>query len=179
MKKLSKLIAVAIAGTALFVTTNASAQTTAANTFGLSLGIETGLPTGNPTNYSTFNLGGTIRLQYGITNNFAVTFTTGGYHFFSKKIPGTDTRYTSYGVGPVKAGIKEFFIPNVYFGAEAGIGVEVSEHGFSGGQTKLLLSPAVGYANNHWDVGFHYESLTGDQNNYGIMALRIAYGFKL
>jgi len=81
-----------------------------------------------------FILGGDIRLQYGLSNNLAVTLTSGGYHFFPKKTG-------SYGVGPIKVGIKEFFTHNLYVAAEAGVGVEVTEQGFNGGETKLLLSP--------------------------------------
>jgi hypothetical protein len=179
MKTLSKLITTAFAGAALFFTTQVNAQTITAQKFALSLGIEAGKPTGGATPYAVFNLGGTVRLQYGLTNDLALTFTTGGYHFFMEDIPGTSTPYNSYGVGPVKAGIKYFFAPNIYFGAEGGIGVEVTEHGFDGGQKKLLLSPAIGYATEHWDYAVHYESLTGQGNNYGIVALRVAYGFKL
>jgi hypothetical protein len=48
-----------------------------------------------------------------------------------------------------------------------------------GGNTKLLLEPGVGYANKKWDFGIAYESLTGQQDNYGFVGLRIAYGFSL
>jgi hypothetical protein len=179
MKNLSKLIIASVSAVAFLLVGGAKAQISTPNKFALSLGIEAGKPTGNASPYAVFNLGGTVRLQYGISNMFAVTLTTGGYHFFMEKIPGTDVSYSSYGVGPVKAGFKAFVIPNAYIGFEAGEGVEVTEHGFSGGQKKLLLSPAVGYAEKHWDFALHYESLTGDQNNYGIVALRIAYGFQL
>jgi len=179
MKTLFKLVQTAFMVGALFAATNSQAQTTPANKFNLNLGIESGLPTGNAANYSTFTLGGTVRLQYGISNNFALMFTTGGYHFFSKMIPGSNARYSSYGVGPIKAGFKEFFVPNIYVAGEAGIGREVTEKGFVGGQTKLLLAPGVGYANAKWDFGIRYESLTGDMNNYGFVGLRIAYGFGL
>lgn len=157
----------------------AKAQTLRPGKFDLSLGIETGLPTTTQSNYTAFNLGGTIRIQYGIASNLGATFTTGGYHFFPATIPGTNVRYSSFGVGPVKAGLKLAVLPNFYLGAEAGVGVEVTEQGFKGGQKKLLLSPAIGYANKHWDVAAHFESLTGQQYNYGIFALRIAYGFGL
>src|ERR1700761_9615355 len=134
MKNLFKTIVATASFAALFFINNANAQTTPSGKFNLNLGIETGPPTGNTANYSTFVLGGTIRLQYGITDNLAATFTTGGYHFFSKYIPGTNTRYGSFGVGPVKGGLKYFFVPNIYVGAEAGIGREVTEQGFAGGQ---------------------------------------------
>jgi hypothetical protein len=179
MKILFKTIAATVTFAALFCIGNANAQTTPAGKFNLNFGIETGLPTGNTANYSVFTLGGTIRLQYGITNNLAATFTTGAYHFFSKIDPATGGRYGSFGVGPIKGGLKYFFVPNIYFGAEAGIGREVTQQGFVGGQTKFLLAPEVGYANKHWDFGVRYESLTGNGNDYGLVGLRIAYGFGL
>jgi len=163
----------------ILINTIASAQTITPGKFDLSLGVETGLPTTTQANYTSFILGGTVRIQYGITSTLAATFTTGGYHFFPKTIPGTNESYASFGVGPVKAGLKQFVSSNIYLGAEAGIGVEVTQQGFSGGQKKLLLSPAVGYANKHWDVAAHFESLTGQQYNYGIFAVRVAYCFGL
>jgi hypothetical protein len=179
MKIPSTSIAGALVATALFLATDVKSQTTPAHAFVLSLAVDAGIPTGNASTYSGYTLGGDIRLQYGVTDNFAVTFTTGGYHFFPKKIPGSNSRYSSYGVGPIKAGIKEFFTKNIYFGAEAGVGVEVTEQGFNGGQKKLLLSPALGYANKRWDIAIRYESYSGQNNNYGQVALRFGYGFRL
>ena len=180
MKSTFKFISLFIVAAGILFANAANAQTTPAKGLALSMGVGIGDPTGNAHNYSTFTLGGTARLQYGLTDRFALTFTTGGDHFFSKKIPGTDKRYTSYGLIPLKAGVKAFFTPNLYIGAEAGAGFEVLEHTFfKGGQTKLLLSPAVGYANKHWDLGVCYDSATGNQNNYGILALRVAYGIPL
>jgi len=179
MKTVSKLITAAFTVAALFFTTNVKAQTTPANKFDLNLGIETGIPTGVASTFNTFILGGTVRLQYGVSNNFALTFTTGGDHFFTKDMPGTNIRYSSFGVGPIKAGFKEFFIPNIYVGAEGGIGREVTQKGFVGGATKLLIEPGVGYANKRWDFGINYESLTGQNDNYGFVGLRVAYGFSL
>ena len=177
MKTVLKLTATIFMVTLLFFATHVKAQTTPANKFNLDLGIESGLPTGVAANYNTVILGGIIRFQYGISNNFAVTFATGGDHFFTKDIPGINN--PSFGVGPIKAGLKEFFIPNIYVSGEAGIGREVTQKGFVGGNTKLLLEPGAGYANKRWDFGVAYESLTGQQDNYGFVALRIAYGFSL
>jgi len=70
MKALSKLTAAAFIITALFLTTNVKAQTTAAHTVGFSIGPDAGFPTGNLTIGSTFVLGGTPQLRYGVSNNF-------------------------------------------------------------------------------------------------------------
>jgi len=177
MKSLSKLITAAIIITALFCTTQVKAQTTPASAFRLGLGIETGLPTGVSTIGTTFTLGGTARLQYGISDNFAVTLTAGGYHFFPKMIPGTTRRYSSYGEIPVKVGIKEFFCKNVYFGGEVGVAWEKLESGW--GPHRLDLSPGLGYANNHFDYSIRYENFSNMDDHFGMVGLRVAYGFAL
>jgi hypothetical protein len=175
MKTQSKLIVVAVAIAALFFTTTVKAQTTPANALRFNIGLDAGDPLGKARIGTTFILGGTARLQYGLSDNFALTFTSGAYHFFPKYIPGTTTRYGSYGIIPIKAGIKEFFAKSIYFGAEAGAGIEASTN--HTGPTKLLLTPGIGWADQHWDAGFRYESFTGQSNNYGLLGVRLAYGF--
>jgi hypothetical protein len=177
MKTLAKLTAAAFIVAAPFFTTYVKGQTTPANALRLSIGLDAGIPTGNLTIGSDFVLGGTARLQYGLSNNFAVTLTSGADHFFSKVNPATGKYFDSFGVIPIKAGIKEFFTPNLYFGAEAGVGIEETDSGT--GEKKLLLSPALGWGNQHWDVGVRYDNYSGQNDNYGFVALRIAYGFRL
>jgi len=177
MKKSSKLIVAALMVAAIFFTTDSKAQTTPAKAWRLGFGIDAADPTGNAKIGTTFILGGTGRLQYGVSNSFALTLTSGAYHFFPKTIPGTDKRYNSFGIISVKIGIKEFFAPNIYFGAEAGAGFEETNAG--AGVTRLILSPSVGYANTHWDAGLRYENFSASGGHYGMVALRIAYGFGL
>ena len=181
MKTTTKWIATAAAALAIFFTANVNAQTTTTTTktddspWRLGIGLETGLPTGRVHDFSNFELGGTARLQYDVNKSFAVTLTSGYYNFFGKDIAGTNVYGGSLGVIPVKLGIKAFFAPQLYFGAEGGAGFVT--HG--GTNTKLILSPAVGWANKSWDVGVRYESLSGQSYNYGIAGLRIAYAFGL
>jgi hypothetical protein len=183
MKILLKLTVVAFTAAVLFFTTNVKAQTTPAHALLFGIGVDAGLPTGNLTIGSNFVLGGTARLQYGISNNFAVTLTSGADHFFSKINPATGKVFDSFGIIPIKAGVKEFFVPSIYFGVEAGIGLEETDSGE--GNTKFLVSPAIGWANNRWDIGFRYDNYSGNDKHsgqsdpYGFVALRIGYGFKL
>ncbi len=175
MKKQLKLITTAFTAAALLLTINLKAQTIPANTLRLAIGADAGYPTGNLRISSDFVLGGTIRLHYGVSNSFAITFTSGADHFFSKVIPGTNFKFDSFGVIPIKAGFKEFFIPNLYIAAEAGVGFEQVDSGH--GNAKALLSPSLGWANKRWDVGVRYDNYIGQNDNYGFVALRIAYGF--
>jgi len=178
MKRVSKFIAVAIAAGGLFLSSNANAQTSnaAPNPWRLGIGVEGGIPTGNEKNFSNFELGGTARLQYDADSRLGITLTSGYYNFFGKDVPGLPgTKYTNDGIVPLKAGIKAFFAPEIYFGAEAGAGFETR----SGGNTKLIVSPALGYANRTWDVGVRYENFSGQNDNYGLVGLRVAYAFGL
>jgi hypothetical protein len=184
MKNPSKLIAAAFMAAALFFTINVKAQTTAAtppSPWRLGIGLEVGAPTGNAHNISNFELGGTARLQYDASENFAWTLTSGYYNMFGKTVTETinGTPFTgksaSLGIVPLKVGMKAFFSSNLYFGAEAGAGFET----ISGGNTKLILSPTLGFANKTWDVGVRYENFSGQSNSYGLAGLRVAYAFPL
>lgn len=187
MKKATNYLAAALVAAAIFIGTNAKAQTITPNKLRFGIGAEGGVVTGDAHNYSNAEAGGTARLQYGLSNNFAITLTSGYYNFFGKNMPGTNQEYQSLGMVPVKAGIKYFFTPNVYFGAEAGVGIEtktfavpgVPDSGPDVTNTKLLLTPGLGWANKHWDVGVRYENYSGQEFNYGVVGLRLAYGFGL
>ena len=172
---------IAVAAIAIFFTTQAKAQTSEPQKWRLGIGIEGGIPTGNISDFSSFELGGTLRLQYGLNKTTALTFTSGYYDFFAKSSSATldgvtyTTKPQDQGLVPLKAGIKAFFTPNLYFGAEVGAGFETTY----ANNTKLLVSPAIGYANKKWDVGVRYENISGQGDNYGTVALRLAYGFGL
>jgi hypothetical protein len=174
MKNKSKLIAIAVAAVAIFFATNVKAQTTEPNKWRFGIGVEGGIPTGDIKDYSKFDLGGTARLQYGVAKNVGLTLTSGYYNFFAdaaaKAVGGKDV-----GIVPVKVGAKFFFNSPIYFGAEAGAGFETNYSK----NTKLILSPGLGWANKSWDIGVRYESLSGQDDNYGTVAVRLAYGFSL
>jgi len=192
MKNVTKLVTIAVAAVAIFFTTSVNAQAVRPDSWRFGIGLEGGIPTGNSHDISNFELGGTARLQYGLNNNLALTLTSGYYNFFGKTFtyttvdPSTNTVTTvsakarSLGIIPVKAGIKAFFTPNFYFGAEAGAGFEVHEP-IAGDvkDTKLILSPGLGYASKSWEVSARYENFSGQGNNYGLIGLRLAYGFGL
>ena len=177
MKASLKIIFTVVAVAALFLTTNLKAQTNPAGEWRFSIGPEVGFPTGIARLGANFNLGGTARLQYGITNDLAVTLTSGAYHFFPIKIPGKNSRYQSYGQVPIKAGLKYAFFKGLYVGAEAGFSIEADDSGT--GPKRMLLSPALGYDTKWWDFAFHYEYFSRPEDHLGIIALRVAYGFKV
>ena len=185
MKKLSNLLATAVVAGAIFFGTSAKAQTITPSQWRFGVGVEGGIVTGDAHDYSNLELGGTARLQYGFSNNLALTLTSGYYNFFGKSYGGNN--YQSLGMVPIKVGLKYFVSKNIYVAGEAGVGIETKAFAYQGEpddldaqtHTKLLLSPGVGYANKHWDVGVRYENYSGQSDNYGVVALRLAYGFGL
>jgi hypothetical protein len=176
MKTLIRSMALAFIVIAL-LSLQTSAQTTSKGAFKLGLGVEGADPTGSALIGANFILGGNIRLQYGVSDNFALTLTTGADHFFTKINPVTGTRYQGYGVIPVKGGIKWFFVHGIYLGGELGFAEEVSSTKF--GPTRLDWSPGLGIANQHWDLSARYENFSSEGANYGMVAIRLAYGFAL
>jgi hypothetical protein len=194
MKKLTKVIAAAsFAVATLFASNVVKAQSmTPANSWRFGIGVEGGVPTGNAHDFSRAMLGGTARLQYGVANNVALTLTSGYYNMFGRdavKFAGDDNdiRFKSMGMIPVKAGIKAYTGGGFYISGEVGAGFERSVFGAFKGQdvegldknTKLILAPGIGYSWSNIDLGVRYENFSGQSNNYGMVAARLAYGFKL
>jgi len=181
MNTSTKWIASAVTAVAIFLGSNVNAQTTTTNpgdTWRLGVGVEAGIPTGDLNNNSSFTLGGTARLQYDTRSNISLMLTSGYYNVFEKNytIGTTTVSPASLGIIPVKAGIKVFATQNFYFSGEVGAGIETNY----AKNTKLIVAPGLGYANaGGLDIGARYENFSGQSNNYGIAALRIAYGFKL
>ncbi|PJJ79508.1 hypothetical protein [Mucilaginibacter auburnensis] len=179
----TKLIAATVLAM-FFVNNSAKAQSLPESKLKFGIGLDGILPVGNLTNTANFGLGLTPRLQYGVSENVAVTFTTGIYHFFTKEIripsglPGQyNTMENKLDLIPVKAGVKSFVSSNVYFSGEIGVALQVDN---GGGGSQFIASPGVGYAGDKWDLGVRYENLskTGS-NSAGFIGLRLAYGFGL
>ena len=186
MKTTTKFIAAAFTAAALFIGTNVNAQSTPKSALRFGIGVEGLLPVGDLKDVSKVGLGITPRLQYGVADNLALTLTSGYYNFFGRSIGNTDANFKSYGMIPVKAGIKAFVSQNVYLSGEIGAGFETSAPGDYEGNpveyaknTKLIASPGIGWANQKWDIGARYENFSGQGNSFGTLGLRVAYGFGL
>jgi hypothetical protein len=176
MKKTTKLMAIALSALALLFTTHVKAQTSKPGSWSLSIGIEPGIPTGNATDISSFEIGGTGRLEYNVDKSFAVMLTAGYYDFIGKADPNdTGVKYTSLEMVPVKVGEKYYVAPMFYIDGEAGFGFDVNYEN----HIKLILSPGVGFASNMWDIGVRYENYSGQSNSFGLLGLRAAYSFGL
>lgn len=168
---------------ALFICAQANAQSVPASKFRFGIGADALIPVGNTSTVSNFGVGITPRLQYGVSDRFALTFTSGLYHFFPKTVtypasgsfPGFTAKYKS-DIIPVKVGFKFFAGGGFYIAGEAGAAFEVAE---GGGSAHFLWSPGIGYATKKWDIGARYENFSGNRYSDGVIGLRVAYGFGL
>ena len=181
--KKSNLLNTILVALTLFVCSNVNAQSVPASKFRFGIGVDGLLPIGNTADVANFGLGLTPRLQYGVSDKFALTFTSGIYHFFPKTVtypasgsfPGFTAKYKS-DIIPVKAGFKYFVGGNFYLAGEAGASFEVAE---GGGKAHFLWSPGIGYATKKWDIGARFENFSGNHYSDGVIGLRVAYGFGL
>lgn len=185
MKTSTKLMAAVMFIAAIFFGENVMAQSTESGPLRFGIGLETGLPTGNSLGkIAGWELGGTARLQYGVSNGLDIILTSGYYNFFSGSNTNATTSFGNYtygtkthdlGIIPVKLGLKGFIGNGIYLSAEGGVGFETKYSE----DKKLILSPGFGWADKTWDIGIRYENFSGQDNNYGLVGARIAYGFKL
>ncbi|MFD0749165.1 hypothetical protein ACFQZS_03365 [Mucilaginibacter calamicampi] len=181
--KTSKVIYIILSVTLLLAVHNVNAQSGNSGELRFGVGVDGILPIGNTARGLNFGLGITPRLQYGVSEKFALTFTSGIYHFFPKTITypasGSFSGFSyerKSDIIPVKAGFKYFIGKNFYLAGEAGLGFEVAD---GGGPIYFLWSPGFGYASKRWDVGARFENYAGSGGSDGITALRVAYGFGL
>jgi hypothetical protein len=181
MKKTTTLLAVALIALAMLFAINVKAQTApvkqTTGAWGLGIGLEAGIPTGNATDISNFELGGTARLQYKGSSDFALMLTTGYYSMVGKTITGSTSgsKYPSLGMVPLKAGAKYYATPGFYLDGEAGFGFDTNYEN----HTKLILSPGLGFESGSLDISLRYENYSGQNNSFGLVGLRVGYEFGL
>lgn len=183
MKSTTKLIASAATAVVIFFSQNVKAQqSTSFGQVRFSVGAEVGAPTYQARSLSSVMAGGTGQLQVGLSNNLAAIATSGFYNFFDKTsmVNGVSVKQPGLGVVPVKVGLKGFLGNGVYFTAEGGTGFETSKDDATNQKDmKGILAGGLGYSMQSWDVGVRYESFMGQHFDYGIIGLRVAYGFTL
>jgi hypothetical protein len=181
-KKSTKLIVLAVTALATFFSVNAKAQSsTALGKINFDIGVEAGIPTYKARTFlSDFEAGATARMQIGLSSNLAAMVTSGFYNFFDKNttVNGVKTQLPGVGIIPVKLGLKGYLGHGVYFTGEAGEGYETSRDlSTNNKDRKVILAGGLGYAMSHADIALRYESLAGQNFNYGLISLRLAYGF--
>ena len=182
MKKLTYLISAAIVAISLFTTT-VHAQVMPLGQVKFDIGIEGAVPTYDARQLSNVIGSATGRFQLGLGDYLAATATSGYYNFFDKTatVNGTSVKEPGLGIVPVKFGLKaNLGNSGVYINGEFGKGFETSKDNSNGGyDDKNILAAGLGFMSHNFDYSVRYESFTGQNYDYGFIALRIAYGIKL
>lgn len=171
-KNTIKSIFATVAVAALFLTTQANAQTDPkgdSRDLRLGVGFSVGIPTEDV--YSVA-LGGDLRLQKDFASNVSGLLSA-GYTNFSLKDKFGDG---SVGFIPLKVGVKVFPVERFYISGELGAAFGTDE----GQGTAFVYAPGIGVGfNNGLDLGLRYEGFSQDGGSIGQVALRLAYGFNL
>jgi len=183
IKNVTNLVAItAVVAISLF-SAKVHAQAVPLGQVKFDIGLEGAAPTYDARSLSNVMGGATGQFQLGLGDYLTVIATSGYYNFFDKTstVNGVSVKEPGLGVVPLKFGLKGYLgNSGVYLTGEVGKGFETSKDDYTGTyDQKNILSAGIGYVYHNWDYGVRYESLTGDEFNYGIIALRVAYGIKL
>lgn len=193
MKKIIKLLAVAIVATVF--TTNANAQ--------FSAGIDVALPLGDFSDASSFGFGASVAYDFPLSDQMSVGGQA-GYTMFPAKTPDAapDDYSASYAAIPILGNFKYFFADNTngfYAMASAGFSIfrysqeftyetfEVVNGSFvtvekteknSGSETELTFAPGVGMIlNEKIDLNARYMIIMTDGSSTTYLNIRAAMFF--
>ena len=162
-----------------------STTTTYGSGIRLSAGVEAGLPVGKLNNNYNWNLGGSLQADFPIIKDqLYATLNAGFNNIYADK----STALPNIQLIPVKAGLKYFFIKNVYVQGEAGAAFIANKSDLNTTKTaSFVYAPQVGVlfnvgGKNYIDAGVRYESnsdfyTNGSTSNF--IGLRVAYAFSL
>jgi hypothetical protein len=195
--KISALV-LAFAGFALgakaqTTTPTTTTSTTTNNGIRYSIGVDAGIPLGDFKDSHKWNLGGSVQADIPvISNQLFVTVNAGYNNVFGKKDQtnalGQRFDVPNLQLLPVKAGLKYFFIPNVYVQGEAGAAFLLNKSDVGANKsTAFVYAPQVGVqfpvsGSSFIDAGIRYEATTKyttgvDESKVSFLGIRVAYGF--
>jgi hypothetical protein len=183
MKTITNLITAATVVAVTLFSAKANAQVAPLGQVNFNVGVMGGLPTYDARTLSGAMAGATGRFEVGLGDYLSVTAASGYYNLFDKTstINGASVQEPGLGIIPMKFGLRgNLGNSGVYLIGEAGAGFETSTDNATGSKdVKGLLSGGIGYNYHGLDYSINYDSFSGQSFNYGILSLRIAYGFKL
>lgn len=184
MRKTIKIPASAIAGilTIICLTITSAKAQSRSEALRLGIGADIGAPVSE--NTAKLLLGPSLRLQWDFPKRTSLTLTAAYEAFINKEKLVDDTTYISDQI-PVKAGAKFFFGKTYTFYVQPEAGVSLSAKKDYG--NAFVYSGGIGYVGKKgFDMSLRYEGYEFGNSNtishnerFGIIALRLAYGFRL
>lgn len=158
----------------------------AQNNVNIGVGAEIGLPSGNFSNLSGIGLGASIKADFPIAENFALSLNAGYMNFFGRKNQLFNVQDLSY--IPVKVGFKYQLSESFYAEGQLGAALPLNKDK----KTLFAWSPGIGNqfklsGGNKLDLGIRYEAWTGKSSTVGLnksstngfVGIRFAYIFGL
>lgn len=177
MKTITKLFA--LTGLALFtLATQLKAQETTTKNNGMAFKVGVGAFGGLFPDKSEmdYGFGGSLRLQYDLSKNVALT-ASGGYTKLQWKNSPLDFSFI-----PLMGGVKVFAIDRMYLGTALGTGLAIKENA----TMNFIYSGGLGYEfSNGIDIGARYEGYVNNSSSAlyfmrtGQYTLNLSYNFKL
>ena len=183
MKKIMKTLSAA-AGifTLICFSLNSAKAQSRSEALRLGLGADIGAPVTE--NTAKLLLGPSLRLQWDFPKRTSLTLTAAYEAFINKDKMAGDTTFISDQI-PIKAGAKFFFgkTYTFYLQPEAGISLAAKKNYGNA----FVYSGGIGYVGKKgFDMSLRYEGYEFGSSNtishnerFGIVALRLAYGFRL
>ncbi|GAA4198204.1 hypothetical protein GCM10022289_06600 [Pedobacter jeongneungensis] len=158
----------------------------AQNSANIGIGAEIGLPSGNFSNLSGIGSGASVKADFPVTENFALTLNAGFMNFFGRRNQLFNVQDLTY--APLKAGLKYQLGESFYAEGQLGAALPLNKNQ----KTLFVWSPGIGNqfklsGGNKLDLGIRYEAWTGKNNMIGLnksdskgfVGIRFAYLFGL
>ncbi|MFC4141446.1 hypothetical protein [Pedobacter mendelii] len=153
----------------------------------IGLGADAGFPSGNFSGVSSIGVGASLKAEFPIASEFAITVNGGFINFFGKRNYLLNIQDLTY--APVKGGLK-YNISETFY-AEGQLGAALSLNNKQ--KTLFAWSPGLGNlfklsGKNMIDLSIRYEGWTGKNENLiflntsntkGFLGIRFAYVFML
>lgn len=161
----------------IFSVSNVHAQSNQIHNSG-AMYIGIGLSGGWPTSLEyDFAVGGDLRLQKYFDNTISGLLTMGYVNYTDNSRGLEDSGFIkNLGLIPIKLGLKVQTAEQLYFCAEAGAAFSAQQ----GLGTAFIYSPCIGIAfEEGFDLSIRYDGLSRESFNPGLIALRVAYNFKI
>ncbi len=136
--------------------------------FKFGAGASVAIPVSN-LDFTSIGAGIDLLGQYGINENIAITADAGYTGLFGKK------GYSDFTLIPIRAGVRYFATPELYFAGKIGVGI-LKTKGLSS-ETSTAYSFGAGYfISSNVDVSAAYDGYSKN-GSIGLVAIRLGYTF--
>jgi hypothetical protein len=143
----------------------------------ISVGAEGLLNSSPGSSYYSPGIGGTVRLQYDLTQNVGLTATT-GYYLLPGKSSAPIAAQPDLKLIPFKLGAKAYFTPNWFLMGEVGL---ASARPYLNVQSRSkfskIIAPAIGYETSRLETSLAFMNVHHKGDYVSNIVLRVAYNF--